>query len=194
MTVKYTNQQNQLYHLHKKLTKRGNFRYYFSKDDKINLVEKIPDSYEIYENPKGQVFLRKKNKNFISKEDIKLVEKILLEHTDFEHFYINSLRNNIILYLPDLNLDDLSGTLNITLIGDEIKLNQFSPDNLTYSPFIQIIQDKDKKSYILEKIDTDNHLGKWNYIDESDSINSLIMSNLKHFSNNTYSKLKILFL
>lgn len=60
MTVQYTNKSNQTYHLHKKITSRGNFRYYFSKEQKNNLADKIPDHYEIYENPNGQVFLRKK--------------------------------------------------------------------------------------------------------------------------------------
>jgi len=194
MTVKYTNQQGQKYYLHKKLTKRGNFRYYFSKDDKLNLVDKIPEAYEIYENPMGQVFLRKKNKNYIREEDVRLVEKLIATHTDFEHFYINSSNNSIILYLPDIDIEDVSGMLNITLSGDEVKLNQFSPGNLTYSPFIKINHNKKSEDYSLEKVDPEDRFKRWRHIDTTKDINSLIMSNLKEFHNNRYSKLKILFL
>lgn len=194
MTVKYTNQQGQTFHLHKKLTKKGNFRYYFSKDDKLNLVEKIPESYEIYENPMGQVFLRKKNKNFIKEEVVKLVEQAITEHTDFEHFYVNAQHDSIVLYLPDLDLDEVSGTLNVTLCGDEIKLNQFSPGNLTYSPFIKFVLDQKTNSYSLEKVDTHDTLKRWLKIDSSDDLNSLVINNIKYFKNARYSKLKILFL
>ena len=194
MTVKYTNQSGQTYYLHKKLTKRGNFRYYFAKDDSVNLVDKIPDSYEIYENPKGQVFLRKKNKSFIREEDVKLVEKLIAENTDLEHFYLNCQNNTIILYLPDIDVDDISGMLNITMEGNEIKLNQFSPGNLTYSPYIQIIYNNETKTYSLEKIDPEDQLKRWFNINNNNDLEELIQSNIKHFSNKTYSKLKILFL
>lgn len=194
MTVKYTNQSGQTYYLHKKLTKRGNFRYYFAKDDSVNLVDKIPDSYEIYENPKGQVFLRKKNKSFIREEDVKLVEKLIAENTDLEHFYLNCQNNTIILYLPDIDVNDISGMLNITMEGNEIKLNQFSPGNLTYSPYIQIIYNNETKIYSLEKINPEDHLKRWINLNNNNNLEELMQNNIKHFSNKTYSKLKILFL
>lgn len=194
MTVKYTNQQGHTYYLHKKLTKRGNFRYYFAKDDSVNLVEKIPDSYEIYENPKGQVFLRKKSKSYIRDKDVKLVEQLISEQTDLEHFYLNCQGNSIIIYLPDFNLEDIAGTLNVTMIGEEIKLNQFSPGNLAYTPYIQIVYHEDDKVYTLEKIDEKDQLDRWKTIEKSADLETLIVNSIEQFSSESYSKLKILFL
>ena len=194
MTVQYTNQSRQTYYLHKKSTKRGNLRYYFSKDNVENLVEKIPESFEIYENPNGQVFLRKKNKSFIRKDDLKLTEKLISENTDIEHFFINCQGNIMIIYLPDIDIEEISGMLNITMVGENIKLNQFNPGNLTYSPYINIIFNLDKNEYVMEKIDNDDDLKRWITIDRSDDLESLILKNLKAIENKTYSNLKILFL
>jgi len=194
MTVEYTNRSGQTYYLHKKITNRGNFRYYFSKDNEINLAEKIPESFEIYENPNGQVFLRRKNKSFINEKDIKMVESLISENTDIEHFFVNSQGKTIIVYLPDIDLDEISGMLNVTMVGDSIKLNQFNPGNMTYSPYINIIFDSDKNAYTMEKVDKDDDLKRWTIIDTSDDMKSLILNNINAFENKTYSTLKILFL
>ena len=47
----------------------GKSKYYFSKSAEGNLVENIPEKYEIYENPNGQVFLRPKAEKIISEEE-----------------------------------------------------------------------------------------------------------------------------
>ncbi|MBN2280417.1 MAG: hypothetical protein JXQ65_07550 [Candidatus Marinimicrobia bacterium] len=159
-----------------------------------NLVERIPKSFEIYENPKGQVFLRKKSNSFIRESEMKLFEKLISENTDFDHFYINCQNNVLTLYLPDFNLEDISGMLNITVGNDEINLNRFDPGILTYSPYINIIFDKKENCMTLEKIDNDDTLKRWHIIDSSDDLESLILKNIQSIKSKTYSNLKILFL
>ncbi len=194
MPVTYKNKEGQCYYLHKKITKRHNFRYYFSKNNSVNLVDNIPDNYEIYENPVGQVFLRKKSKNFIRDKDIKIVEQVIAEKSDFEHFYINCNDNKILIYLPDLDIEEIDGMLNVTMDGDQIKLEAFNPGNLTYSPYLRITYNKDRDDYLLEKIDQQEKFTRWEKLGQSPEITDLITDNINKISNPSYSKLKILFL
>ena len=61
MPVTYNNRKNKTYYLHEGKTKTGKTRYYLSMKTNGQLVDEIPDGYEIYEHPSNaQVFLRKK--------------------------------------------------------------------------------------------------------------------------------------
>ncbi|HKZ77529.1 MAG TPA: hypothetical protein VI750_07680 [Pyrinomonadaceae bacterium] len=55
MPIKYTNRKGQKYHLHVDETKAGKPRYFFSMNAKAPTVEAVPEGFEIYENPNGQV-------------------------------------------------------------------------------------------------------------------------------------------
>ena len=59
MPVTHVNRKRDTYYLHAGTTKTGKPRYWFSKSTEGDLVESIPEGYEVYENPDAQVFLRK---------------------------------------------------------------------------------------------------------------------------------------
>ena len=59
MPVTHVNRKRDTYYLHAGKTKTGKPRYWFSKSTEGDLVETIPEGYEVYENPDAQVFLRK---------------------------------------------------------------------------------------------------------------------------------------
>ena len=78
MPVTYKNKGNKIYFLHHEKTKTGKPRYYFSMKDKGNLMENIPEGYEIYEHPSNaQVFLRKKQSQVITDIENHLINKYL---------------------------------------------------------------------------------------------------------------------
>ncbi len=69
MTVQYTNRTGKTYYLREGKTKTGKPRYFFSSQQtgKGEVVEHVPEGYEIYEHPENaQVFLRKKRPKIIS--------------------------------------------------------------------------------------------------------------------------------
>lgn len=69
MPVEYTNYKGDKYFLHEYVTKKGGKKYTFSKSIDGNLPDRIPDGFEIYENPSGQVYLRLvKPKHFTDNE------------------------------------------------------------------------------------------------------------------------------
>jgi hypothetical protein len=77
MAVQYTNRKGKTYWLHEGETKTGKPRYFFSPKSEGNLVEFVPDGYEIYENPKAQVYLIKMQPKLITDAERAVVEKHL---------------------------------------------------------------------------------------------------------------------
>jgi len=192
--LEYKNKKNQIYYLHKKITKRGNFRYYFSKSCNDNLVDKIPDGYEIYENPSGQVFLRKLNISSITENETFIVENFLHKKTKFENYYLDVHGNEITVFLPKLDIEEIDGMLSITMIGENIELSEFYAENFIYIPSLKVTINNDEgKKYFLEKYKVDAEIKKWIPIDSSTDLNKLLEDNINEFSDNSNSKLNILF-
>jgi hypothetical protein len=74
MPIEYINRKGQIYYLHSGITKTGKPKYFFSMKREENILETIPDGYEIYENPNAQVFLRKVQPKIITDEERVIVE------------------------------------------------------------------------------------------------------------------------
>lgn len=77
MSIEYINRKAQKYYLHVGKTKTGKAKYYFATKSHGLLAETIPDGFEIFENPSGQVFLRKILRKLISDEELAVVEREL---------------------------------------------------------------------------------------------------------------------
>lgn len=75
--VQYTNRKGQVYFLHQGKTKTGKPKYYFSMKTGSNLVQTIPNGYEVYENANGQVFLIKEQPKVITDDERLLIERRL---------------------------------------------------------------------------------------------------------------------
>lgn len=75
MSVTHVNRRRDTYYLHAGKTRTGKPRYWFSRSTEGDLVETIPEGYEIYENPDAQVFLRKIVPQLVTPAEIAVVEE-----------------------------------------------------------------------------------------------------------------------
>ncbi|MEN8907649.1 MAG: hypothetical protein ABF289_16995 [Clostridiales bacterium] len=94
----YTNSLGDNYYLHKGLTKKGNTKYWFSKKMDGDLVNSIPDNYEIYEEPNGMVYLRKIQPQIFSKQEIKTIESNIPKNLNYK---IDTKKNIITIFLSE---------------------------------------------------------------------------------------------
>ncbi len=98
MPVKYMNYKGDFYYLHEGLSKKGSMRCWFSKKLDRDCPEEMPKGYEIYEEPNGMVFLRKKATHTIKEAEINAVKtyitKGLIEKVDIK-------KNTITVYLAE---------------------------------------------------------------------------------------------
>ena len=150
MTVKYVNYKGDTYYLHEKRNAAGKSKYYFSKSTEGNLVENIPEKYEIYENPNGQVFLRPETEKIISEEEIEIVKSGIEKYSNLKLFKIDVKKNAIIIYEPDQDITELIKTLS-SFSGKVEK--EHCEKLISYSPKMKfVLTDEEKRIFSVERM------------------------------------------
>ncbi len=137
MVVKYINRKEDTYYLHQGKTKTGNPKYFFSNKKDNDLVNTLPQCYEIYENPNAQVFLRIISPKIITDEELSIVKNGVKKYSKLKDFKIDVEKNKIIIFFPDQCMDELKDDL-VSMA------KKFNPDN----PNIEEDLEKKLRQYI----------------------------------------------
>ena len=98
MPVTHVNRKRDKYYLHAGKTKVGNPRYWFSKRTEGDLVEAIPEGYEVYENPDAQVFLRKIVPQKVTPFEVAVVTKGLERYAPGQNCPVDVQGGDIVVY------------------------------------------------------------------------------------------------
>lgn len=187
--IQHTNRKGQTYYLHKSTTKTGKPRYYFSMKGEGDLVESIPDGFEIYENPNAQVYLRRTRPKIITDDEIAVVEKGMKRYCQLENYLIDVKKNIIAVYEPDQDVDRLSQILSFASMrkaGVKDMLTEF----LTYSPMLQfVLIDKEKRIFVTQRYCSLGSIDDWIEIGELDTLKNLVKTYVKHLGQETYFEL-----
>lgn len=160
MPVTYKNRRCKTYYLHEGRTKTGKHKYHFSLKNKGELVDKIPDGYEIYQHPAtGGVFLRKKLPQLISDTEKHIVEKEL-KKIEGSRRYLSDIKGEVITIfesnqdieaLKDIFRDVKPHSLNshsddVSAIEDIINIA------VDYGPIMRFtLENKTKRTFIAER-------------------------------------------
>ncbi len=105
VTVQHTNRRGQTFHLRQGAPRAGRPNYYFSLSGEGNLVDAVPDGYEVYEHPKGQVFLRKIQAQAVTADEIAQVEKEIKRHPRLRQSRVDVRGRTITVYIPNLQAE-----------------------------------------------------------------------------------------
>jgi hypothetical protein len=107
MTVSFKNFRGEIYYLHSKLTKKGNTSCHFSKKaEGAAEMEKVPDGFEIYEDPNGKVYLKRKTKPYILRDEIRMVEEGMKTHSFIKDFKLDIKKDVIYIYTVEGSFED----------------------------------------------------------------------------------------
>jgi hypothetical protein len=120
MAVEYTNRSGVTYYLREGKTKTGKPRYFFSSnpESKGELVEVIPEDFEIYEHPaNAQVFLRKIRPQLISDLEQHLVEKSVRKLKRDSRYLVDCKDEYITIYESNTNFGNLEGVFEKLMPG-----------------------------------------------------------------------------
>ena len=98
MPVTHVNRKRDTYYLHTGKTKTGKPRYWFSTKIEGDLVDAMPEGYEIYENPDAQVFLRKIVPQLVTPVEIAVVEEGLKRYAPGQNCVVDVQRKQIVIY------------------------------------------------------------------------------------------------
>ncbi len=98
MPVTYVNRYRDTYYLHAGKTKTGKPRYWFSTIAEGDLVDAIPEGYEVYENPDAQVFLRKIVPQLVTPAEVTVVEEGLKRFAPKQNCLVDVQGKQIVVY------------------------------------------------------------------------------------------------
>ena len=187
MTVQYTNRTGKTYYLREGKTKTGKPRYFFSlqQDGKGEVVEHIPEGYEIYEHPgNAQVFLRKKRPKLITDIEKHLVEKHVEQLTRSKRYRVDCKDEYITIYESDADIGELKN-----LLGDFIKhtplrsgINADEAMNTlvgaadqNYTAMLRFhLVDKERRTFVAERFCFRGSINEWIFFGGPEDLKKLV--------------------
>ena len=190
MPIEYVNRKGQRYYLHAGETKTGKSKYFFSMSESGTPMDTIPPGFEIYENPNGQVFLRKALPKLISDEELEIVEREVRRFAHLKDSRLDRKLEVLTVYVVDQSetlFEDLrlmgewNGRANI----DDV-LSRFR----TYSPKLQfVLLDSEKRIFQARRYCYRSFVDDWMYIGAPGTIAALTREYIKHLKQDSYYEL-----
>jgi len=160
MPVTYENFYGDIYYLHKKKTKKGNWSYYFSKKKTGDLVDSIPEGYEIDEKVEGTVYLVNERPQLITDEEKGIVERSVKNFSEVKYYRIYVKEGVITVYIAE----DSAASLRefIGQFYDEKKFIKY----LNFMPMLRFcLQDDEKRIFNVERYCFRGAIDDWIFLD-----------------------------
>jgi hypothetical protein len=177
MPVQYTNRRGKTYYLHRGLTKTGKPKYYFSMRLKGDLVDSIPEDYEIYEEPlRAQVFLQRKEPQAITDNEKTLVEKALDHLKNSRGYFVQVRGKTITIFESNEDLDELRNSFESPFSGFfRSRLDDTLRRSLTYTAVVRFtLVDEEHRVFNPERFCFRGAMDDWIGIGEPDQLDALI--------------------
>jgi len=188
--ITYTNRRSQTYYLHQDKTKIGRPNYFFSLKSSGPLAHTVPEGYEVYENPRGQVFLRKKKPTIISDSEIRVVDEGMRKYSDIEYYMLDTKKNAIIVYLADQDVETMGELLPERYILKYRGMEKALDSILDYSPMMRfVLTDNEKRKFVAERYCFLGAVEDWIYIGGPAKLENLIKRYLKHLGKESFFEL-----
>jgi hypothetical protein len=190
MAIEHVNRKGKTYYLHQGKTKTGKPKYFFSMKSDGNLVDTIPEGYEIYENPNAQVFLRKVRPQIVTPEEVAIVRNGVKRYAKLEHFIIDVKDNRIVVYLCDQNVDALMELASMGLGGSTAKMQETLLRSVTYSPMMQfVLEDEKTREFGVERWCFRGSVDDWIMLDSSRDLKALVKKYGAHLGQESFYEL-----
>ena len=159
MPVQHKNRRGKTYYLHQGKTKTGKPKYFFSMNQDGDLLETIPDGYEIYEIPtSAQVFLRKRQPKLIWDSEKSLVERSLTALSDKQSYILDIEGNAITIYEAERlqHLEEPPFAF----------LRKRQPEySSTYTAVLRfVLADKEQRTFIAQRYSFMGSMESWFYL------------------------------
>ncbi|NEZ54163.1 hypothetical protein [Adonisia turfae] len=193
MTITYTNRSLQTYYLHQGTTKTGKPKYFFSKKYEGNLVEQIPDGFEIYENPNAQVFLRRIPKKIVTDAEVQVVKQGMENFAKVKPFIIDVKKEIIYIFISSNNTDQLSEMIRATagpFTRDADTIEQLIQQSIRYTSDLRFtLIDKQTRRFQTERYCYLGRIDDWIHIGHEDSLDVLVKTYLPHLGQESFFEL-----
>jgi hypothetical protein len=144
----------------------------------------------VYENPEGQVFLRKKRPTIIRDSEIRVVDEGMRKYSDIKYYRLDTKKNAIIVYLADQDIETMRelfpGGYILKYGGMEKALDSI----LNYSPMMRFaLTDNEKRMFVVERYCFLGSIDDWINIGGLDKLENLTKKYLKHLGKESFFEL-----
>jgi hypothetical protein len=190
MPIQYTNKKSQTFYLHQGTTKTGKPKYFFSMKSEGTLVDKVPDGFEIYENPNAQVFLRRIQPKIVTDEEVALVEQGMRQISRLQYYQIDVKKNTIIIFEANQDVEALSEILKFAHRAKEVGTENLLTQLISYSPVLHfVLVDEEKRWFKTERYCFLGSVDDWITIGKVDKLQNLVRKYVKHLGQESYYEL-----
>lgn len=188
MTVEHTSRTGKTYHMHAGTTKTGKAKYFFSLKQDGELVDAIPDGFEIYENVNGQVFLRKITKQVITPEELVLVQTALREHGEVWEYQVEVKKNAITVYESGTDIDGISDML-MAYAGRALTADE-KLQRTNYMAIMRfVLENTDARLFITERFCFKGSIDDWIYVDGPAALSDQVGKYIQHLGKDSFYEL-----
>jgi hypothetical protein len=191
MPITYVNAKGQTYYLHQGMTKTGKPKYHFAMKSEGKLAESIPEGFEIYENPNGQVFLRRIPPKIITDEERQVVAEGMRKYAGVKDYKIDVKGRAIIVYTANQDIDTLAGLFK-DLHPDPTANPQLMATLrgvIQYSPMMQfVLEEQKQRLFTVQRYCFLGSIDDWIDLDQG-TLAPLVRTYVKHLGNESYFEL-----
>jgi hypothetical protein len=188
MPFSYTTRRGKTYYLHTGPKRGGGTQHYVSTDPKGPLAETIPEGFEIYETPNGQVYLRKIKPARIQPDELAVVEGELQKRQSHKHRYLGEISDGkIIIYEGDTRIDALR-EINVRFSAPA--LEEYAAHNADFVPVMRfVLQDDPQRLFEPQRFCFRGSVEDWISIGRPDQLKRLAATFLKHLGKDSFYEL-----
>jgi hypothetical protein len=163
-------------------------QYYVSTDAKGPLADAIPEGFEIYETPNGQVHLRKQKPVRIQPAELAVVENELRKCQSSQHCYLAEVSDEkITIHEGETRLDFLR---EINVRFSTSGLEQWAVRNAHYMPVMRfVLQAEAERVFRPERYCFRGSVEDWISIGEPNQLKKLTAKFLKHLGEDSFYEL-----
>jgi hypothetical protein len=182
MPITYTNRKGRKYFLCEGVRKSGKPRYYFSREQKDNVLNEIPAGYEITESVNGIVSLSKIRAKLLLDTEINTVRAAIEKHPETQRYRIDIKSKTITIYAqvgPDLLeisaiLAEGLGIPGVTPEDVNQRLEEEHNIYTQYTPVLRFtLRDKEKRVFRAERMCYLSNVDDWIDIEYDKTIEEL---------------------
>ena len=190
MSIKYTNRIGQKYYLHVGETKTGKPTYYFSLTAGGPLGESVPRGFDIYENPDGQVFLRKILPKLITDDELVVVERELGRIARLRGSRVERKLKVLTVYVADLKEDWIEELSRLAPCRPQALMDDAPKQLWSYDAQLQfVLIDEKRRLFQPKRYCYLGRIDDWIDIGERGSLLTLAKRYIRHLGHESYFEL-----
>lgn len=190
MALTYQNRCGETYYFRVAKTKKDNNRYYVTKQDTGNLIDEIPEGFEIYEHPEdAKVVLRKKIVNKISENEVEIIRKAVKNLSALDDFLTDIKGNILTVYFSRMNRKEFESMFPQGQTVEELeKLYRKFQSYIKTMRFI--LEDEKDRKFTVQRWCHLGSIDNWIDLETSDNLKALAEKYCYHLGKDSYFDLE----